>query len=59
MLNYTIINLFEELSKEQKEIIQKLNNKDLDIKEQKELNKKLDAIGLFLNSVIKFRRVYK
>lgn len=55
MLDYTLEGIFEDLSKEQKQIIERIklsNDKD----EIKKLDKQLDAISLFVSHLIKFRR---
>lgn len=54
MLNYNLVNLYEEIAKHQKSIIEQLKNADKD--ETKKLDKELDAITLFTNALIKFRR---
>ena len=57
MLNFTVLSLLEEVSLKQKKIIEELKLKDLEPEKVKLLNKELDAISLFLNAIIKFRRV--
>jgi len=56
MLNNTVLSLLEEISLKQKKIIEELKLKDLEPEKVKILNKELDAISLFLNAIIKFRR---
>lgn len=57
MLEISVMNLFEDLQKFQTDIIKDLKTHNDDKEKCKEFDKKLDAVALFINAIIKFRRV--
>jgi hypothetical protein len=59
MLEYSVSNLFEDITKEQKNIIDQLKNIDKDSDDYKKLDKKLDSIALLTIALIKFKKSCK
>ena len=56
MLNQTLVNLFEELTQHQKDVIKELKDAKDDKDLIKQLDKKLDGVSLFIAALVKFRR---
>jgi len=57
-MDYLIQQLQQEIQKEQTKILEEIRKKQDEPNEVKKLDKKLDAISLFTNALIKFKRSF-